>query len=165
MCVSTSEDQDEQQEAGQQAHGGNQDVEEKPKVIGGAQLVGTRLPAHPRLGSSSQILCGTQRDIQRTHKTPGSRLSEHKRGGFWLYTVCLAPPLLPLKVIFTESRGVGARGVSALSEFPLDTPKLFLKRYDNEPTPDTTQQPPALNTAHSTTLSLCGAALYNVLIG
>lgn len=68
-----------------------------------------------------------------------------------------APP--PPPVIFNEQAGgAGQRrgdpGVSVLSEFPLNMSKLFLKRYDGEPTLDTTQHLRALNTARSTPLSL-----------
>lgn len=61
VCVRTSEGQDEQQQAGQQARRGNQDVEEQPQVTGGSELVGTRLSTHPRLGSSSRSLEETHR--------------------------------------------------------------------------------------------------------
>lgn len=46
--------------------------------------------------------------------------------------------------LFLKSEGGGDPGVSVLSEFPLDTLKLFLKWCDDEQTLDTIQWPPPL---------------------
>lgn len=73
MC--TGQGEDEQQQAGQQAHGGDQDVEKKSKVIGRSQLVRTRFHAHPGLGSSSRRLEDTSR-----------RVHGHQNKSVWVIT-------------------------------------------------------------------------------
>lgn len=57
QCVCTCECEYEQQ-ASQQADGGDQDEEEESQLIGRAQLVRTRLHAHPDIRSTS---------LQETH--------------------------------------------------------------------------------------------------
>lgn len=159
VCVFTSEDQDEQQEAGKQAHGGNQDVEEKAKVIGGAQLVGTRLPAHPRLGSSSQILCGTQRDIQGLikYQDPGYQSTKEEASGSILSMFSPAPffhwrLFLQRAEVWVWVRVLGV--FLPCQSFRWTHRSYFWRDMTTSQHLTPHSSPPALNTAHSTTLSL-----------
>lgn len=175
VCVHTSEGQHQQQEASQQTRCGNQDVEEKSQVIGGPQLVRTRLPAHTGLRSSSRSLEDTKmrpdsfsflkKDywVQVVRAAAGGWETPH----YWPSKPSLTPPLHSASLRSSTTAGYFYRAREGVTRvfLPLRVSvghsgvifEVMWRRTDtwyNTVTPPPHLRRPALHTACSTSLSL-----------